>query len=76
MTEAEQKNMEVENALLRATLFLNARALKDYYDSRHTSTEDGFQLTVPLSLRVRASEALVRADKILKSESDQKERSR
>jgi len=61
----EPRDLEVENALLRGSLFLAARALKDYADARHTKTERGLQLTVPESLPVRAAEALVRAEGML-----------
>ena len=53
-------SLKVENALLRASLFLASRALKDYRDSKHVKTKDGegFQLTVPASLPERAETAL------------------
>ena len=58
--------LRVNNALLRGSLFLTARRLKDYRDSRHVKTDEGFQLTVPESLPERADDALTRAHNLLK----------
>jgi len=59
--------LKIESTLLRASLFLTARALKDYYDSKHTEVEGGWlQLAVPESLRSRAADALVRAEGMLR----------
>lgn len=65
----EPLDPQVEIALLRGSLFLTARALKGYHDSRHSETKDGqFMLTVPESLRTRAADALERAQKMLRDE--------
>jgi hypothetical protein len=63
---SEPQDLQLENALLRGSLWLTARALKGYHDSKHTTTDDGLQLTVPESLREKAAEALARAEKMLK----------
>lgn len=66
---AEPRDQSVEIALLRASLFLTARALRDYRDSKHVKTEDGrLQLVVLESLPVRAADALTRAEKMLKDQ--------
>lgn len=40
----EPTDLKVENALLRASLFLTANVLKDYHGARHTKTqEEGFR---------------------------------
>ena len=64
------QQLRIENSLLRASLFLTARALKDYHDSKHVKTEqEGMvQLTVPESLRARAADALTRANRMLKEQ--------
>jgi hypothetical protein len=59
----------VEIALLRASLFLAARALKDYHDAPHFEIDDGgrpmMEVIVPETLRWRAADALARAEKLL-----------
>lgn len=62
--------LRIENSLLRASLFLAARSLKDYHDSKHVKSEqEGIvQLTVPESLKTRAADALSRAEKMLKDQ--------
>jgi hypothetical protein len=68
MTSSSQ-DIRVENALLRAALFLTARALKDYHDAPHFEIDkDGRpvqEVIVPESLHDRAASALDRADRIL-----------
>lgn len=65
--QSEPQDLRVENALLRGSLFLTARSLKDYHDVRHTNaeTEGMLQLTVPERLREKAGDAITRADKLL-----------
>lgn len=64
------QDLRVENSLLRAALFLTARALKDYHDAPHFEIDDAGrpmqEVIVPESLRERAAAALERADRILK----------
>jgi hypothetical protein len=68
----EPQDLKVENALLRASLFLTARALKDYQDAPHSEIDDDVdgrrmvEVVVPESLRGRADDALARAEKMLK----------
>ena len=59
-------DLAVENALLRGSLFLAARALKDYQDAPHCKVDVGkLQLIVPASLREKAADALERAQGLL-----------
>lgn len=67
MTDVPQ-SLAVENALLRGSLFLTARSLKNYLDARHTPTDDGLRLTVPEPVREKAADALARAEKMLRDE--------
>ena len=66
----EPRDQAVENALLRASLFLTARALKDYQDAPAFEIDDDgrpmLEVIVPESLRTRAADALARAEKMLK----------
>ena len=68
----EPKDLAVENALLRGSLWLTARALKDYKESPRKKIEvDGLpmlEVTIRQSLHDKAAEALARADKMLKDE--------
>lgn len=63
-------DLRVENALLRSSLWLAARALRDYHDAPHFEIEgDGppmREVIVPETLRPRAADALVRAEKMLR----------
>lgn len=62
----DQADLKVENAILRASLFLAANVLKDYHGARHTKAGDGrLQLAVPESVRDRAGQALERANGLL-----------
>ena len=68
---AEPQDLKVENSLLRATLFLATRVLKDYQDAQHYEIEDDdgrpmLEVMVPQSIRPRAADALARADRMLK----------
>ena len=67
---SDLQDLRVENGLLRAALFLTARALKDYHDAPHFEIDDGGrpmqEVIVPESLRDRTAAALERADRILK----------
>ncbi|WP_088255326.1 hypothetical protein [Fimbriiglobus ruber] len=65
MTDDPQ-SLAVENALLRGSLFLTARSLKNYLDAKHLPTESGLQLTVPEAIREKAADALARADGMLR----------
>ena len=65
------QELRVENALLRAALWLTARALKDYHDAPHRKSEDEdgtpmLQVIVPASLRGKAAALLARAEKHLR----------
>ena len=65
----EPTDLRVENALLRASLFLTANVLKDYHGARHTKTDDGrLQVVVSESVHERAGTALERADRLLRDE--------
>ncbi len=68
----EPQNLKVENALLRASLYLTARALKDYQDAPHFEIDDGgrpmLEVIVSESLRAKAGEALAKAEKMLKDD--------
>jgi hypothetical protein len=69
MTEDPQQTA-VENALLRGSLFLTASALKDYATAKHTKIDDTpmVQVTVHETLRNRATDALERAEKMLRDQ--------
>jgi hypothetical protein len=71
MTDDPQQ-LKVENALLRGSLFLTARVLRDYHDARHTKIDDDgipmLQVTVHDLVRNRAAAALARADRMLKDQ--------
>lgn len=69
-TSAEPRDLAVENALLRGSLFLATRALKDYHDAKHTPVEGGpmLQLTIPEALRDKASDAIARANNLLRDD--------
>ena len=62
----------VENALFRGSLYLTARALKDYHDAPHFEiNDDGWpmlEVIVPPSLRGRATLALAKANEMLRDE--------
>ncbi|MCE9567429.1 MAG: hypothetical protein K8U57_35965 [Planctomycetes bacterium] len=74
-TAPEPRDLTVENALLRGSLYLSTRALKDYHDSKHTPTDDGrLQLTVPESLREKAGDAIARANNLLRDDGPGKPR--
>jgi hypothetical protein len=64
------QQLKVENALLRASLFLTARALKSYIDALHFEIDDDGcpmrEVIVSPSLRNKAAEALAKANAILK----------
>ena len=66
----EPRDLTVENALLRSSLCLAARALHDYHDAPHFEIEDDgitkMEVIVAETLRPRAADALARAEKILK----------
>lgn len=68
----DQQDLKVENALLRASLWLTARALKDYHDAPHFEIVDGdrpmLEVIVPELLRAKAAGALAKAEKMLKEE--------
>jgi hypothetical protein len=68
----EPRDLQVENALLRGSLYLTARALRDYLDARHTRVEhDGrpmLQLTVPESIQTKAALELAKAQQMLQDE--------
>jgi hypothetical protein len=66
--EAEQLN--VENSLLRGTLWLTARSLKDYRAALHVKAGDPemLELVVPATLPARADDALARADAMLRNQ--------
>ena len=61
--------LRVENALLRGSLWMTARRLKDYQDAPAAKLDqDGremLQVTIPSSLRESAAEALTKAQEIL-----------
>jgi hypothetical protein len=69
MTDAA-RDLQVENALLRASLFLTARALKDYHDAPHFEIDDDgrpmMEVIVPPSLRHKADAAIAKANALLK----------
>ena len=69
-TAVEITDLKVSNSLLRGSLFLTTRALKDYHDANHVPMKnpDMLRLTVPASYRERAADALVRADILLKDQ--------
>ncbi|WP_020474492.1 hypothetical protein [Zavarzinella formosa] len=71
MTDPQQT--EVENALLRGTLFLTANALKEYHDAPHFEIDDDgvpkVEVIVTELTRGKAADALKRADGILKGRS-------
>lgn len=62
-------DLAVENALLRSTLRLAARTLRDYHDAPHFEIEGDqppmMEVIVPEMLRHKAADALARADEIL-----------
>jgi hypothetical protein len=64
------KDVNVENAVLRGTLWLVASALRDYHETPHIEIDkEGrpmLELIVPESLPEKAKEALERAKKILR----------
>ncbi len=62
--------LRTQDALLRGSLFLTARALKSYHDTKHIKTSDPElrQLTVPVSFQVKATDALARADNLLRDQ--------
>jgi hypothetical protein len=64
----ECKGLEVENALLRGTLFLTASSLKGYHESPCEKIEGTpmVRVTVNEVVRGKAQEALERADRMLK----------
>ena len=68
----EPQDLRIENALLRSSLWLAARTLKDYQDAPHFEIDDDgrpmVEVIVPESLRTRAADALARAEKMLKDE--------
>jgi hypothetical protein len=69
MTDDPQ-DFKVENVLLRSSLYLIARALKDYHEAWHVKVDqDGrpmLQVTVPESLREKATEVLAKAQQLLR----------
>jgi hypothetical protein len=72
----ETQDLSVENAVLRATLWRTARALKDYHDSPHRKIDDGWEMlevTVPASLHARAGEALAKAQEMLKGSGQERQ---
>ena len=68
MTDTPTTNpLAVENALLRAALFLCTSSLKGYHDSPHSKPESYRQtVTVHEGLRERAGDAIARADRLLR----------
>jgi hypothetical protein len=68
----EPRDLAIENALLRSSLWLAARVLKDYQDAPAFEIDDDgrpmLEVIVPESLRTRAADALARAEKMLKDE--------
>jgi hypothetical protein len=71
-------DLSVENALLRGSLFLAARALRDYQDAPHFEIDDDgrpmLEVIVPESLREKAADALSRADALLKEPEERRGR--
>ncbi|OWK39475.1 hypothetical protein [Fimbriiglobus ruber] len=78
MTDPNPKSTEhipqdpvVENALLRAALWLATKSLKRYHDAKHTKVEaeiDGsprFQVIVTEEARQKAADAIARAEGML-----------
>jgi hypothetical protein len=70
MDNHERRGLQAENALLRGSLYLAARALKDYQDAPAFEIDDDgrpmLEVIVSESLRTKAADALARAAKILK----------
>jgi hypothetical protein len=72
MTDAPERtsDLRVENALLRGTLFLTARALRAYHDAPHFEIDDDgiekLEAIIMPSTREKAADALDRADKLLR----------
>lgn len=66
----ETLDTEVENVLLRGSLWLTANALKEYHDAPHFEIDDGgvpkLEVIVTDVTRVKAGDALRRADAMLK----------
>lgn len=68
MTDApENDDLKVENAMLRGSLWLATRALKNYHDAPHTKADhpELRQLKVPASYREKATDAITRAQSLL-----------
>ena len=74
----EPRDLTVENALLRSSLWLAARALRDYHDAPHFEIDDDgitkLEVIVPETLRPRAADALARAEKMLKEPGQERSR--
>ena len=65
----EPQDLKVEIALLRASLWLTVRRLKDYQEAPHFESDDDgrpmIEVIVPESLRTKAAEAIEKAEKML-----------
>jgi hypothetical protein len=71
----ERRDLQAENSILRGLLHQTARWLKQYQDAPafeiEPADEDdipGLEVVVPASLRAKATEALERAQQMLKGE--------
>lgn len=69
----EPLDLKIENALLRASLWMTARRLKDYQDSPAFEIEDDgnrpmLEVIIPASLRDQSAEALSKAQAMLRQE--------
>jgi hypothetical protein len=66
----EARDLKAENAVLRGTLWMVARALRDYQDAPHVEIDDDgrpmLKLIVSESLREKAKAAFDRAEKLLR----------
>jgi len=64
--------LRVENSLLRASLWMTARRLKDYQEAPAAKLDqegrDMLQVTISASLRESAADALAKAQGMLKDE--------
>jgi hypothetical protein len=71
MTE-DPRDLKVENALLRGSQYLTARALKDYQEARHVKVDHNggpmLQVTILESIRTKTIEVLAKAQPILRDE--------
>jgi hypothetical protein len=64
----------VENAILRGSLYLAASALREYHDAPHFEIDDDGppkrEVIVREGLREKAADALERADQVLRQPED------